>query len=336
MGFKGLWTGQTSTDWNTSTNWHNHDIPDASVAVIIDPSVAIQWPTHTGDLTIGTQCDQLLLMRNTQLNITGDLIIPPGEQFDCDGDPVISLTGDWVNYGTFVFDSSLVKMTGASNALLSGIDTTFGLLGTTLGSNPPWNSNYFDVNNIGPQEIDVYAFDIHCSSAGAHPVEVWYAPVSYVGNTSNPIIWTRVGNPLIVNANSIGTPTRVVPDTVVTIPAGVTYGFFISCYNSGSSFGEMVNSTGLNTYSNADIMIFCDDASGTNQPGGGSLPGNVFNGAVYYNYTTRTSVDFFDLEIDKTNATVRTHGDVNVKNDLDVNSTSDLHVTQGDSLNVKK
>jgi photosystem II stability/assembly factor-like uncharacterized protein len=335
MGIMGLWTGQTSTNWSTATNWDNHYIPDASVPVFIDSLASVQWPTYTGDFTIGTQCLDINLLSNTQFNVTGDITIPSGKQFNCTGNPVISLTGDWVNYGTFNYDSSLVQMTGPSNSMISGIDTTFSQLGTTMAAGYFWNSSYFDVTSIGPEDIEIYAFDIHCLVAGPLNVEIWYTNTPYVGNTNNPGVWSQLGNTLMVNSNGSGVATYVVPDTEVTIPSGATYGFFISCYDAALN-GAIMITAGSNTYTNSDISVYCNDASWTNQPGGGSSAGYLYNGAVYYNYTTGNPLDFFDLEIGKNNANVQTHGDVQVKNVLDVKPGADLFVSPGDSLKVKK
>ena len=75
-GISGLWTGNTSSDWNTLSNWDNYLIPDTATEVVIPPS-APNWPVFDGDLIIGVHCHSLRLSDiSSKLTITGNLIIP--------------------------------------------------------------------------------------------------------------------------------------------------------------------------------------------------------------------------------------------------------------------
>ena len=76
VGTSGLWTGITSSDWNTLSNWDNYLVPDANTDIVI-PSSASFWPVFVGNLIMGTHCRDLILSSPTsQITITGDLIIP--------------------------------------------------------------------------------------------------------------------------------------------------------------------------------------------------------------------------------------------------------------------
>lgn len=75
-GLPGIWTGNTSSDWNTLSNWDDYLLPDGGVDVIIPPS-APNWPVFDGDLTLGIHCKNLSLRGTTShLTVTGDLFIP--------------------------------------------------------------------------------------------------------------------------------------------------------------------------------------------------------------------------------------------------------------------
>jgi len=75
-GIPGLWTGETSTDWYTTTNWDDWRDPTNLINVRI-PGSAPNWPYYIGDFTIGTQCKTITLEDATsQMTITGNLIIP--------------------------------------------------------------------------------------------------------------------------------------------------------------------------------------------------------------------------------------------------------------------
>jgi len=75
-GTPGIWTGNTSSDWNTMSNWDNWLLPGSSTDVIIPPS-ALNWPVFTGVLIIGTHCSALTLNgTTTRLTITGNSTNP--------------------------------------------------------------------------------------------------------------------------------------------------------------------------------------------------------------------------------------------------------------------
>jgi PKD repeat protein len=75
-GISGLWTGNTSNDWNTQSNWDNWLVPGSTISVVI-PAAATNWPVYDGDLTIGVQCGNLTLSGTTSvLTITGNLTLP--------------------------------------------------------------------------------------------------------------------------------------------------------------------------------------------------------------------------------------------------------------------
>ncbi|MEI7727435.1 MAG: hypothetical protein WCK09_20160 [Bacteroidota bacterium] len=76
VGLSGLWTGNTSSDWNTLSNWDNYKKPDGSSNVVI-PSSAPNWPVFDGDMTMGVDCATLTLTGPTsQMTINGDLTFP--------------------------------------------------------------------------------------------------------------------------------------------------------------------------------------------------------------------------------------------------------------------
>ena len=75
-GLPGLWTGNTSSAWNTLSNWDNWLIPVISTDVVIPPS-APNWPEFDGNLTLGIHCSSLTLSSPTsRMTITGDLTVP--------------------------------------------------------------------------------------------------------------------------------------------------------------------------------------------------------------------------------------------------------------------
>ncbi len=143
---------------------------------------------------------------------------------------------------------------------------------TLFTGNTGQAGNMFDITAVNTLTVD--SFDINCSVSGL--IEVWYRPGSYVGFISTNAGWTKVGD-YTVTTSGINNPTRL-PLGGVTVPAGQTYGFYIT-YVSG--IGIWYNDgTGTNeVYTNSDMTIEA-------RHGGGyfnvTLTPRVWNGRVYY------------------------------------------------------
>ena len=75
VGINGLWTGNSSSEWYSESNWDNFFIPDHSTHVLI-PGSRPHWPVFDGTFIIGTHCKTITLGDSTsQMTVTGDLII---------------------------------------------------------------------------------------------------------------------------------------------------------------------------------------------------------------------------------------------------------------------
>jgi len=122
QGIPGMWTGNTNSGWDTTTNWNNHIIPIFITTVYITPA-AKNMPVKTGNLTIGTDCDSLIMGSGfTELTVTGNLTISSGEVFlvDSTGNPNIYVGGNWTAAGTFIPGQSTVILNGSVNTAISG------------------------------------------------------------------------------------------------------------------------------------------------------------------------------------------------------------------------
>jgi hypothetical protein len=158
-----LWTGATSGDWATATNWSAGTVPTNTSNVFI-PATAPNWPTITGNFTLGTSCDKMTMFGSSQLNVTGNVILPAGETLAFNGDGIISLTGNWINTGaTIIPGNGAVKFTGSSPSKIVPVTTTTSsianyqrstfpagmteLTGATTG--PTGNDAGTNITNIG-------------------------------------------------------------------------------------------------------------------------------------------------------------------------------------------
>jgi len=74
-GTAGIWTGNTSSDWNTLSNWDNYLVPDSNTDMVV-PGSADFWPVFDGDLILGVHCRNLILSDPTsKITITGNLVV---------------------------------------------------------------------------------------------------------------------------------------------------------------------------------------------------------------------------------------------------------------------
>lgn len=96
----GNWTGTTSTDWNTTTNWCNGTIPTSSTDVVI--------PSGGNQPVIGAAavCNSLTINSGATLIITGS--------------NTLTVSGNWLNNGTFTANSSSVIFSGAAQTVGTG------------------------------------------------------------------------------------------------------------------------------------------------------------------------------------------------------------------------
>ncbi|MCF8369546.1 MAG: hypothetical protein K9G76_10925 [Bacteroidales bacterium] len=333
MGTPGLWTGTTDGSWSTGTNWHNHLVPTSITGVTINPG-SMNWPVYTGNFNVGTDCGTLLLNGNAEFNVLGNFTIPAGKMVSCNSNVKLKVAGDFINYGTFTPGNSVVLMDGNTNASISGNQTNTSSQATTafVGSGWVYPGAYFDVVASGGKSVTINSCDFHCNTTGTVNVEVWYKSGSYIGFTSSSGAWTQLGTTQTITGQGAWTPTIINPGASITIPSGSTYGFYINCY-SGSN-GYMWFTGGSNSYGNADLTINTGDMASNVIPGNGSWNGYTFNGTVYYSYVTSNPLSFYDLDINKTNATVTTDGILTVNNDLTVAPGAFFTNASGNSINV--
>jgi PKD repeat protein len=118
-GTPGLWTGITSSDWNTASNWSNYVIPTPTTNVSL-PSSAPNWPSLTGDLTMGIKCSNLTLAANSVLSSTGNFTVNAGDTLTFNGPATLQVGGDWNDYGIFNSGTGTVEFTGANSGKITG------------------------------------------------------------------------------------------------------------------------------------------------------------------------------------------------------------------------
>jgi PKD repeat protein len=119
VGCNGCWSGLSSTDWYTESNWDNYLVPSILTDVTISPSTKVTyWPDHLGDFTLGTLCKTITLVDNAEMNVQGDFTINPGAGLIVTGSGIFRVGGDWINNGTFNCGTGTVKFIGTGPSLI--------------------------------------------------------------------------------------------------------------------------------------------------------------------------------------------------------------------------
>lgn len=105
------WTGATSTDWNTASNWSAASVPTAANDVIIPNTGALPFaPT----LAATSNCNSIVIQAGGVLN---------------GGSGTLNVNGSWSNSGTFNPATSIVIMAGSNPSVITGPATqTFNRL----------------------------------------------------------------------------------------------------------------------------------------------------------------------------------------------------------------
>jgi hypothetical protein len=126
--------------------------------------------------------------------------------------------------------------------------------------------------------------------------ELWLGPSTYLGNVTNPSLWTKVGQTTPVPYTSTGGYTQLTNLTVVPVPqiAAVTlapgsYGFALRSIGGNNAYtnGTGCTSTSIpgsctnTTFSNADLVIRGGAAQNAFL-GGGVFQPRMFAGAITY------------------------------------------------------
>jgi hypothetical protein len=114
-----LWTGVTSTNWNTATNWNNNILPGTGTQVTI-PATAPNWPTYNGDLTVGTTCRRITMSGSSELTVTGNLTISANRRITCNASSIIHIGGNFTRTGVFNAGTSTVDFYGNTTSTITG------------------------------------------------------------------------------------------------------------------------------------------------------------------------------------------------------------------------
>src|SRR5690606_29176089 len=180
---------------------------------------------------------------------------------------------DTVNFAEAVYFYSGECTGGGGGDCAPGDITTF------FGGGNQFAGNMFDVTASGGDDVLIEGFDINMDP-GSGLISVYYKSGSYVGFESNAGAWTLLGSETV---NSAGTnnPTPLNVGGLV-IPAGETYGIYVTSTDYTSNNFAMNYTNGDNVFSDAYVTIQTGVGKGNPDFTGTTFQSRSWNGTIYY------------------------------------------------------
>ena len=140
------WTGATSNDWFTASNWSPSGVPSASTAVTI-PASLTTYPTLTGNVTVGT-----LTMSNSTLHLGGYTFNSGGgvsiSSATVDGGGAFSVSGAGAIYIVSSTFTTALSVTGYTSSCQFFNNAITGNTVIADASTQNSGTNYIDGNLI--------------------------------------------------------------------------------------------------------------------------------------------------------------------------------------------
>ncbi|MFV5697158.1 T9SS sorting signal type C domain-containing protein [Flavobacterium sp. ZT3R17] len=347
----GTWLGSSNTDWNTPGNWCGNSVP-----------------TATSDVTITTATNQPII--GATGGICRNITIANGANLSISGSNTLTLTGNWINNGTFTPNTSAVNFNGVGVQSIGG--TSANIFSNLTNSNTGavvtaaamiTINNSLNITNMA-SVLDMSTFalvgggtfsnsgigQLKTANSSATPIPLgitWASTVVYNNATGNQTIvgGTYNGSPSLELDNTSG--TQVASASIVT-------GTQFNMSNGGAPVFDM---NGFNLTANA-INIVAPNAV-LDMRGGSltyttvpSMDGTVrFSGVTngkafesgtveYYGLTqTVASGNYYDLLFSGVNGVYTMASNINIDNTLDITNGAvtlqpSLTLTVGDKVTV--
>jgi hypothetical protein len=151
-------------------------------------------------------------------------------------------------------------------------------LQTTFAGGNNHRGNMFDI--VAINAVNIISFDAH--PVGNTDYEIYYKVGTFAGSENNSAAWTLVGSATGVVAQPMGTPTPLPIVVNITIPAGQTYGWYVTSTNTTVS-NYYTNGTAQGSVYTSDANIQFLEGVGLEYPFTGTpFTPRVWNGRIHY------------------------------------------------------
>ena len=148
---------------------------------------------------------------------------------------------------------------------------------TTMAAGNNHRGNMFDI--VALNTVTITGFDAHPQANT--DFEIYYRVGSFQGFNTTSNGWILVGSAQNVQAQPPGTPTPIPIPMNVTIPAGSTYGFYVTSTNLGVSL-NYTNGTSPGGVFASDGNIQFLEGMGGEYPFNITFNPRVWNGVIHY------------------------------------------------------
>jgi Secretion system C-terminal sorting domain len=202
--------------------------------------------------------------QNTQANLSEDVIAGMNQ----------------VNTALDYSKIQLEKAPVTINAKIAGCDT----LGTRWAGGNSQNGNMFDLTNTSTVSIQITSFDQCFATIGvADSVYILYKSGTFVGSEATMSAWTLAGQFWMTPTASL-VPTAIPVPLTINIPAGGTYGFYIT--RTGTNYVAYTNGNAQGTAMKTKSGLEFKEGRGIAFPFGsafGTAPASrIWNGVIHF------------------------------------------------------
>jgi hypothetical protein len=158
-------------------------------------------------------------------------------------------------------------------------------LKTTYAGGNGQSGNMFDLTNTSSVTIQVTGVDQMFQSTNADSVAIYYKSGTFVGSEATPAAWTLGGKTLMTPSSST-VPVSVPISLNINIPAGQTFGMYITIQSTTNSVHYTNGLTMGAVYKSENGLDF-KEGKGVAYPFGATYPSSgtasrIWNGNIYY------------------------------------------------------
>ncbi|MEM7035644.1 MAG: T9SS type A sorting domain-containing protein [Bacteroidota bacterium] len=172
--------------------------------------------------------------------------------------------------------------------------------------NTPYNSNngqrgcMFDVT--ANTAVTIRCFEANLYAGTTANYEIYYRAGTHVGNENNAAAWTFLGGATGLTSAGNNMATALPIPVNVTIPAGMTYSFYITNdFGGGTSYTD---GTAVGNFLAADANLTVFEGVGKSYPFGLTFNVRNFNGHIFYDPAGALDAEDATLKADHQDGTV--------------------------------
>lgn len=159
-------------------------------------------------------------------------------------------------------------------------------LTTSFAGGNTFAGNMFDVTASGGIDLLIEKFDVNIEPGTAN-ISIYSRPGTYVGFEDDAAGWTLMGTEEVTSAGT-GFPTEVNVGGL-TIPAGETYGMYVTVTDYPSVSMNYTNTPAGTPFSDASMTIETGVGKGNPDFTGSTFADRGWNGTIHYCTTTTSS-----------------------------------------------